>query len=105
MDNSTIADADVSQADELEQAEKVTNNNSDDGRVDEPVVSNTLVYLSGYQLYLVVLAVSLAGFLYSLDITIITTVSFNITLRSTAKLKLYKYIKHGKIRRSTVLEY
>ncbi|KIM93854.1 hypothetical protein OIDMADRAFT_45984 [Oidiodendron maius Zn] len=51
----------------------MTNSNCDDGRVDEPVVSNTLVYLSGYQLYLVVLAVSLAGFLYSLDITIITT--------------------------------
>ena len=91
MDNLKIADADVSQtnifqADELEE-EKRTGKNCDDDRVDEPVAANTLEFLSGYKLYLTVLAVSLAGFLYSLDVTIITTVSLHSTLHPTAKLE------------------
>ncbi|KAG0645300.1 Efflux pump mlcE [Hyphodiscus hymeniophilus] len=51
--------------------------------------------LTGYQLYLVVFAISLAGFLYSLDVTIIVTVSQNheIEIRYPCRYYAFSYIK------------
>lgn len=77
MDMLEAADAGASPSRSLE-PEKRTSNKCDDDKAEEGFVQNAALHLSGYQLYLTVLAVSLAGFLYSLDITIITTVSFQI---------------------------
>ncbi|KAF4637539.1 hypothetical protein G7Y89_g534 [Cudoniella acicularis] len=81
MNSSNTAIAESQQAGHLIDEEKertpdssidINNNINNEVTVDEPEL------LDGYQLYMVVFAISLAGFLYSLDVTIIVTITYFI---------------------------
>lgn len=77
MDNSNASDADTLQANQLEKGEKnsIPGSGSDsNGEIAVPEDD----FVSGYQLFLLVFAISMAGFLYALDVNIIVTVSRNI---------------------------
>lgn len=75
MDSSTASDADTLQANQLEKGEKnsIPDSSSDSNGEISPV--NESDFVSGYQLFLLVFAISMAGFLYALDVNIIVTVS------------------------------
>jgi hypothetical protein len=77
MPNSTSSGFDSSVNNEPKQIEEATGS-GDNGTncMDGPAAANALQPLPLSQLWTIMGAVSLAGFLYSLDITIITTVSF-----------------------------
>jgi len=85
ISDSTSTDANSSHRDELEQKEKDlamdSKDTSDDSGVAESDEAEIMEYLSGYQLYMVVVATSLVGFLYTLDVTIVSTVSYEIPQR------------------------
>lgn len=67
MNNSQISDG-SSETNHLNE-EKKTETDSSGPRAVDPEV------LSGFQLYMLLFSISLAGFIYSLDVTIISTVS------------------------------
>lgn len=56
--------------------EEIDGKNIGDNSSSPPAATDTSQALPVSQLFTIVAAVSLAGFLYSLDITIITTVSY-----------------------------
>ena len=85
MDSSTTTDVDSIHGDKTQYEEKgptaghekhadeLDTIEQDTFRLD---TENDIKTLSGYQLYIIVFALSLCGFLYSMDVTIIVTVSY-----------------------------
>jgi hypothetical protein len=74
MSNSNAGDTDsleVDQAVEVEKTPSVASNNEN----NDMTAVDTPEFLSGVQLSMLVFGVSLAGFLYSLDTTVMVTVS------------------------------
>ena len=77
MPNSTASDFDGSLSNEPKRIEDTIGSNDDgNSSVNELPTTSPTRSLPVGQLYTIVAAVSLAGFLYSLDITIIATVSY-----------------------------
>ena len=86
MDSSTTTDVDSIHGDKTQREEKGPTaeheKHADElDTIEQYTVrldtENDIKTLSGYQLYIIVFALSLCGFLYSLDVTIIVTVSYN----------------------------
>jgi hypothetical protein len=79
MDISDSTDANSSHGDKVGQEENDlamdSKNIVDESDATESDAAENIEYLRGYQLYMVVFAMSLVGFLYTLDVTIIVTVS------------------------------
>ncbi|KAH8692060.1 putative efflux pump antibiotic resistance protein [Talaromyces proteolyticus] len=74
MPNSNTSDFDGSLSNEPKRIEGIVDGNDDgDNSMNRPAAANAPRALPAIQLYTIVAAVSLAGFLYSLDVTIITT--------------------------------
>ncbi|CZR62766.1 related to transporter (major facilitator superfamily) [Phialocephala subalpina] len=73
MDSSNTSDADTLQANQLEKSEKNSIPDSGSDANNEITAADQSEFVSGYQLFLLVFATSMAGFLYALDVNIIVT--------------------------------
>lgn len=75
METSNVIDTESQKADHLGQDEKGSKPDLSSSSIHDIEADIELDVLNGYQSFMLVFAISLAGFLYALDVNIIVTVS------------------------------